>query len=61
MQKEKSKIISAFSSPFRYPGGKTRLAGFLCKKIKKNFFENEKIILVEPYAGGAGASLKLLF
>jgi len=61
MQKEKSEIISKFSSPFRYPGGKTRLAGFLCIAIEKNFSEDEKIILVEPYAGGAGASLKLLF
>ena len=60
MQKEKNKITSEFSSPFRYPGGKTCLAGFLCKAIEKNFSENEKIILVEPYAGGAGASLKLL-
>ena len=61
MQKEKNKITSEFSSPLRYPGGKTRLAGFLYKAIEKNFSENEKIILVEPYAGGAGASLKLLF
>ncbi|MDI9347091.1 MAG: hypothetical protein QM538_01120 [Methylacidiphilales bacterium] len=61
MQKEKNKITSEFSSPLRYPGGKTRLAFFLYKAIEKNFFENEKIILVEPYAGGAGASLKLLF
>jgi len=61
MQKEKNKITSEFSSPLRYPGGKTRLAGFLCKAIEKNFSEDEKIILVEPYAGGAGASLKLLF
>ncbi|MFA5393813.1 MAG: DNA adenine methylase [Candidatus Ratteibacteria bacterium] len=48
-------------SPLRYPGGKTRLANFLSNAIKKSFSENEKIILVEPYAGGAGASLKLLF
>ena len=61
MQKEKSKAMCGFSSPLRYPGGKTRLAGFLCKAIEKNFSENEKIILVEPYAGGAGASLRLLF
>jgi len=61
MQKEKSKITSEFSSPLRYPGGKTRLASFLFRAIGKNFTENEKIILVEPYAGGAGASLKLLF
>ncbi|MEI6832023.1 MAG: DNA adenine methylase [Candidatus Omnitrophota bacterium] len=50
-----------FFSPLRYPGGKTRLSSFLEKAIEKYFSENEKIILVEPYAGGAGASLKLLF
>jgi DNA adenine methylase len=50
-----------FCSPLRYPGGKTKLANFLSKAIEKNFPENEKITLVEPYAGGAGASLKLLF
>lgn len=50
-----------FASPFRYPGGKTRLSNFLEKAIEKNFSENEGVILVEPYAGGAGASLKLLF
>jgi len=61
MQKENNKIISGFSSPLRYPGGKTRLADFLSNAIEKNFSENEKIVLVEPYAGGAGASLKLLF
>lgn len=51
----------SFFSPLRYPGGKTRLSYFLEKAIVKNFSENEKIVLVEPYAGGAGASLKLLF
>jgi len=61
MKNKICEIISDFSSPFRYPGGKTRLANFLCKAIKKNFAGNKKIILVEPYAGGAGASLKLLF
>jgi len=61
MKNKTDKIISKFSSPLRYPGGKTRLADFLCKAVEKNFFENEKIVLVEPYAGGAGASLKLLF
>lgn len=61
MKNKTNKITSDFSSPLRYPGGKTRLAGFLYKAIEKNFSEDEKIILVEPYAGGAGASLKLLF
>lgn len=50
-----------FYSPLRYPGGKTRLADLLLRALEKNFSEDEKVILVEPYAGGAGASLKLLF
>lgn len=56
-----NKIISGFASPFRYPGGKTRLASKLNEVIEKNFEQNEKVVLVEPYAGGAGASLVLLF
>lgn len=60
MKNKKQKTISRFVSPFRYPGGKTRLAVSLFRKIKKNFTDNEKIFLVEPYAGGAGASLTLL-
>lgn len=61
MANENKKENLRFASPFRYPGGKTRLTDFLSKAIGKNFSENEKIVLVEPYAGGAGASLKLLF
>lgn len=57
----KNKIKSEFYSPLRYPGGKTRLANFLVNAIGKNFKDGEKVILVEPYAGGAGASLALLF
>ena len=57
----KKKIITGFASPLRYPGGKTRLSVFLSKSLERNFHKNEKITLVEPYAGGAGASLKLLF
>ncbi|MCK4437090.1 DNA adenine methylase [bacterium] len=59
MKKAKLKFVS----PFRYPGGKTRLANFLAEAIEKNFTEENKskIILVEPYAGGAGAALSLLF
>ena len=53
--------ISGFSSPLRYPGGKTRLANKLLEAMEKNFDQKEKVILVEPYAGGAGASLALLF
>ncbi|MDP8289663.1 MAG: DNA adenine methylase [Candidatus Susulua stagnicola] len=58
---EKAKL--KFVSPIRYPGGKTRLAKFFAKTIEKNFTEEDKgkVILVEPYAGGAGAALSLLF
>jgi len=61
MQSKIVKKISGFSSPLRYPGGKTRLASKLSEVIEKNFEQDEKVILVEPYAGGAGASLALLF
>jgi len=61
MQKINREKISGFSSPLRYPGGKTRLANKLLEAIEKNCDQKEKMILVEPYAGGAGASLALLF
>ena len=53
--------LPRFVSPFRYPGGKARLATFVENTLKNNFREPKKITLVEPYAGGAGASLTLLF
>ncbi len=46
-------------SPLRYPGGKTFLFPYFDKII--NRIDLEKITYVEPYAGGAGAALKLLF
>jgi DNA adenine methylase len=46
-------------SPFRYPGGKACLSGFLSKTVKMNIGAN--CTFIEPYAGGAGASLTLLF
>lgn len=61
MEQKSKKIIFGFSSPFRYPGGKTRLANKLLEVIEKNFTKDERVILAEPYAGGAGASLALLF
>lgn len=61
MKNKTTKTIHGFSSPLRYPGGKTRLASKLSEVIEKNFKQDEKVILVEPYAGGAGASLALLF
>lgn len=61
MKNKSNKTISGFSSPLRYPGGKTRLANNLLEAIEKNFDKKERVVLVEPYAGGAGASLALLF
>ncbi|MCH7574289.1 MAG: DNA adenine methylase [Candidatus Marinimicrobia bacterium] len=46
-------------SPLRYPGGKAILGNFLGSTISANKLEGA--IYVEPYAGGAGAALKLLF
>ena len=48
-----------YLSPLRYPGGKAQLANFL-----KSVFEANGLLggaYAEPYAGGAGAGLALLF
>lgn len=45
-------------SPLRYPGGKTFLAPFMSEVIEKKGLQNATFI--EPFAGGAGASLALL-
>jgi DNA adenine methylase len=47
------------ASPLRYPGGKASLAGLLRQVIALNRLGNRT--LVEPFAGGAGASLTLLY
>lgn len=46
-------------SPLRYPGGKTFLFPFFDRVIKDNKLQG--ITYVEPFAGGAGAALALLF
>lgn len=46
-------------SPLRYPGGKTFLFPFFDKVIKANQLHG--ITYVEPFAGGAGAGIALLF
>ena len=46
-------------SPLRYPGGKTFLFPFFDSVIKENGLQN--ITYIEPFAGGAGAALALLF
>ena len=47
------------SSPLRYPGGKSAMAGLLVKLRQLNNLGNYTI--AEPFAGGAGASLALLY
>ncbi|MHB8806657.1 MAG: DNA adenine methylase [Anaerolineaceae bacterium] len=46
-------------SPLRYPGGKTKLYQFVRRIIEVNSLLGETYI--EPFAGGAGLALKLLF
>jgi DNA adenine methylase len=49
----------AYPSPFRYPGGKTALAPLLAETIRVNGLEGGAYL--EPFAGGAGLALALLF
>lgn len=46
-------------TPLRYPGGKGKLAAFIKATIKENGLLDGEY--VEPYAGGAGVALELLF
>lgn len=48
-----------FASPLRYPGGKSVMAGLLSQVRSLNRLGSHAI--AEPFAGGAGASLNLLF
>lgn len=45
-------------SPLRYPGGKGSLKYFLADAVFENFREHKT--LIEPFCGGAGASIPLL-
>lgn len=47
------------SSPLRYPGGKSAMAGLLGQVRKLNGLGDRAT--AEPFAGGAGASLSLLY
>ena len=51
--------MNTFHSPLRYPGGKSCIFKF----ISQLFYENHLlgVSYAEPYAGGAGLALKLLF
>ncbi|KXO15569.1 D12 class N6 adenine-specific DNA methyltransferase [Clostridiales bacterium KA00134] len=46
-------------SPLRYPGGKTQLSRFVMQLLEFNKLDD--IVYVEPFAGGFGAGLELLF
>ena len=47
------------NTPLRYPGGKSVMSSFFKEFITVNHMQD--IVYVEPYAGGAGAALNLLF
>ena len=47
------------NSPLRYPGGKSRVSKFVGQIIKDNHIVNGNY--VEPFAGGAGVALNLLY
>lgn len=51
--------MTRHASPLRYPGGKQCLAPVIKQILVNNDLHDG--ILVEPFAGGAGASLRLLF
>lgn len=53
------RLTSIYLSPLRYPGGKGNLAPFLGKLIASQ--ERRCRTYVEPFAGGAGAAVRLLF
>jgi DNA adenine methylase len=46
-------------TPLRYPGGKAKLAGYVKSILEENHLLDGEY--VEPYAGGAGIGLELLF
>ena len=50
--------MSTTSTPLRYPGGKSSLAGFLQRVIEATGLRDP--FYAEPYCGGAGAAMSLL-
>lgn len=51
--------LKFYYSPLRYPGGKTFLFPFIANAIKHSGMRD--VTYIEPFAGGAGAALALLF
>lgn len=49
-----------YLSPLRYPGGKARMAPFLGDMFAEQVSILDVEVWIEPFAGGAGASLALL-
>lgn len=47
-----------FLSPLRYPGGKARLGPYLAQLVRAQY--PAPVAYAEPFAGGAGAALRLL-
>ena len=58
-QKTKQEAKIKNYSPLRYPGGKSKLAPFVSLIIEKSNLHLP--IYIEPFAGGAGIALELLF
>ena len=52
-------VTEQFNTPLRYPGGKGRLTQFVADLIETNNLSG--CHYVEPYAGGAGIAITLLF
>lgn len=53
-----SNIVTKYYTPLRYPGGKGKFSPFVKTLMKVNNFTGDYL---EPYAGGAGVALDLLF
>lgn len=51
--------MPAFLSPLRYPGGKAKLGNFIGRIIERNL--SGRTVYIEPFSGGAGVALHLLF
>jgi DNA adenine methylase len=51
--------MSTTNTPLRYPGGKSSLSSFLAQIVELNDIQGGTY--VEPYAGGGGAALNLLY
>lgn len=50
--------MNKFHTPLRYPGGKGKFSPFVKDLMKANSLSGDYL---EPYAGGAGVALDLLF